>query len=215
MYSDAWRERPLNDGDAREPRTPDDDEQSAVIALVSGPTGRRVAELVECGRRVLIASLPDGATTEALAAGAGRISGLLDMTSLDGELDETSLKARNTLDLVRQLIGASLKKGERLDVLQATLGLQRVGDRSVPATLSGAQEAGFYKSLWGEYRRCRSKTVDFAPAGFAAEEAAAAIGRELRQHDGPSELAYVGGTRMARVMEQVPVPLSQPHREFD
>jgi acyl transferase domain-containing protein/acyl carrier protein len=215
LYADAWRERPLDDGDARDPRTPDDGTPSALIALISGPTGRRVAELVDCGRRVLMASLPDSGTTEALAAGAGRISGLLDLTSLDGEFDQTSLKARNTLDLVRQLIGASLKKGERLDVLQATLGLQRAGDRSVPATLSGAQEAGFYKSLWAEYRRSRSKTVDFDPAGFTAEHAATAIAREIDRHDGPSEIAYVGGTRMAREMVPVRAALQTPGREQD
>ena len=213
LYTDAWKERPLNDGDGREPRTPDEDKQSAVIALVSGPTGRRVAELVECGRRVVIASLSDGGTPDALAAGAGRISGLLDVTSLDGELDQTSLKSRNTLDLVRQLIGASLKKGERLDVVQATLGLQRAGDRSVPATLAGAQEAGLYKSLWAEYRRCRSKTVDLDPAGFTAENAAAAIAREIDQHDGPSEIAYVGDKRMAREMGPVRVTLPTPGRD--
>ncbi len=215
LYSDAWRERPLNDGDAREPRTPDDDKQSTVIALVSGPTGRRVAELVECGRRVVVASLPDGGTADAIAAGAGRISGLLDVTSLDGEFEQTSLKACNTLDLVRQLIGASLKKGERLDVLQATMGLQRAGDRLVPATLSGAQEAGFYKSLWAEYRRCRSKTVDFDPEGFTAENAATAIAREIDHHDGPSEIAYVSGKRMAREVAPVRVTVQTPGRDQD
>jgi acyl transferase domain-containing protein len=91
LYTDAWKERPLNDGAERELRTPEEDKQSAVIALVSGPTGRRVAELVECGRRVLIAVSTDGGATEALAAGAGRISGLLDLTALDGEFDHTSL----------------------------------------------------------------------------------------------------------------------------
>ena len=213
LYSEAWMARPLSEGDTREPRTEDEDKPSAVIALVTGPTGRRVAELVDCGRRVVIATVPDGGAAEALAAGAGRISGLLDLTALDGEFDRTSVNARTTLDLVRQLIGASLKKGEHLDVLQATLGLQRVGNRPVPTTLSGAQEAGIYKSLWAEYRRCRSKTVDFDPTGFTAETAAAAIGREINRHDGPSELAYEGDTRMARAMAPVRMTLPEPQPE--
>jgi macrolactin polyketide synthase MlnE len=157
--------------------------------------------------------LPDCGTADAIVANAGRISALLDVTSLDGDLDQTSLAARNKLDLVRQLIGAPLKKGERLDVLQATLGLQRAGARSEPPTLSGAQETGFYKSLWAEYRRCRSKTVDFDPAGFSAEKAAAAIAREIDQHDGPSELAWVGDRRMARAIEPVRLALPTPERE--
>jgi acyl transferase domain-containing protein/acyl carrier protein len=213
LYAEGWVARPLTESNTPAPRTQDENNQSAVIALVSGPIGTRVAELVGRGRRLLIASLSDGVKAEALVATAGRISGLLDVTALDGAFDRASLQARCRLEFVRQLIGGPLKTGERLDVLQATLGLQRCGDESAPTTLSGAQEAGFYKSLWGEYRRCRSKTVDFAPAGFAAEEAAAAIGRELRQHDGPSELAYVGGTRMARVMERVHLALPQPERE--
>ena len=210
LYSEAWMERPLSDGDAREPRTEDEGQPGAVIAMVNGPTGRRVAELVECGRRVVIAVVADAEAANALIAGAGRISGLVDLTALDGELDRTSATARHTLDLVRQLIGPSLKKGEHLDVLQATLGLQRTGNRPVPATLAGAQEAGIYKSLWAEYRRCRSKTVDFDPARFTAETAAAAIAREINRHDGPSELAYDGDTRMARAMLPVGVTLPEP-----
>jgi acyl transferase domain-containing protein/acyl carrier protein len=212
LYSEGWVERPLGVGATQEPRTQDENTQGAVIALVSGPMGKRVTELVGHGRRVLIASLPDGATADALLTTAGRISGLIDLTALDGTFDDSSVQARNRLDLVRQLIGGSLKKGDHLDVLQATLGLQSFGDQSAPTTLSGAQEAGFYRSLWAEYRRCRSKTVDFRVAGFTAETAAAAIGREIDQHDGPSELAYVGGKRMARVMRERPRAQTQPER---
>jgi acyl transferase domain-containing protein/acyl carrier protein len=215
LYSEAWVERPFGDGDARDLQAQDDDKQGAVIALVSGPTGRRVAELMERGRRVVIAAWPDAGTAEALLSSAGRISGLLDLTSLDGEVDQTSEAARNRLDLVRQLIGTSLKKGERVDVVLATLGLQRAGARSVPETLAGAQEAGLYKSLWAEYRRCRSKTVDFDPAGFTAENTAAALAREIDQHDGPGEIAWVGDTRMARTIEPVRLTLSPPAREPD
>jgi acyl transferase domain-containing protein/NAD(P)-dependent dehydrogenase (short-subunit alcohol dehydrogenase family) len=213
LYSEAWAERPLSEVASREPRTEDEDKPGAVIALVSGPTGRRIAELVDGGRRVLIVAVSDSGAAGALVAAAGRISGLLDLTALDGEFDRTSVTARQTLDLVRQLIGPSLKKGEHLDVLQATLGLQRAGNRPVPITLSGAQAAGIYKSLWAEYRRCRSKTVDFDPTGFTPETAAAAIAREINRHDGPSELVYQGGTRMARVMAPVRATLPEPQPE--
>jgi acyl transferase domain-containing protein/acyl carrier protein len=209
LYAEGWVERPLEEGDSREPQT-QDDTRNAVIALVTGPIGTRVAELVGRGRRVLVASPADGVSAEALVA--GRISGLIDVTALDGAFDHTSLQARNRLERVRQLIGGALRKGERLDVLQATLGLQRLGDQLAPTSLSGAQEAGFYKSLWAEYRRCRSKTIDFAPARFTAEKAAAAIGREIDQHDGPSELAYVDGTRMARAIDRIPLALPEPGR---
>ena len=211
LYAERWAERPLSERGTQESR--DENSEGAVIALAGGPMGRRVAEMVGLRRRVLIASVPDGVAAEALIATAGRISGLLDVTALDGTFDHTSLRARNKLELVRQLIGGSLRKGERLDILQITLGLQRVSDRSEPTSLSGAQEAGFYKSLWAEYRRCRSKTVDFALAGFTPESAAAAITREMAQHDGPGELAYVAGTRLARGIEQVHAALPQVQRE--
>jgi acyl transferase domain-containing protein/acyl carrier protein len=214
LYTEQWAERPLGEGHAQQPKTDDEDTSGTLIALVSGKTSKRVAKLVGRGRRVLNAVLPDGVNAEALVAGAGRISGLLDLTALDGEFEQTSDQSRNKLELVRELIGGPLRKGERLDVLQATLGLQRVGD-ALPATLAGAQESGLYRSLWAEYRRCRSKAVDFAKEGFTAEKAAAAIEREIDQHDGPSELAYAGGKRMARTIGRVAVTAPEPERERD
>ena len=213
LYAEGWLERPLNEAGTLEPPTQDEDRQGAVIALASGPIGRRVAELVGRGRRVLIASLPDGATAEALVADAGRISGLLDVTALDGDVRSHkppgTQQARVRPPVDRRIAQEGRAPGRSPgDARPAAL-----GDRSAPTSLSGAQEAGFYKSLWAEYRRCRSKTVDFAPAGFTAENAAAAIGREIDRHDGPSELAYVGGKRMARAMERVPLALPQPERE--
>ena len=62
----GWSGRSCRDT-RRSRRTPEDT-QGAVIALVGGPVGRRVAELVGRGRRLLIASLPEGATAEALIA---------------------------------------------------------------------------------------------------------------------------------------------------
>ena len=212
LYAERWTERPLDDRGALEPRT-QDETLGAVVALVAGPLGTRVAEQVGRGRRVLVASVTDGAPAEAFVASGGRISGLLDVTALDGEFDDTSRRARGGLDLVRQLIGGSLRKGERLDVLQATRGLQRAGDRVAPTTLAGAQASGVYKSLWAEYRRCRSKTVDFAADSFTPEHAAAAIGLEIDQHDGPSELVYAGGRRMARTVERVAFALPPTQRE--
>jgi acyl transferase domain-containing protein/acyl carrier protein len=213
LYTEKWVERPLSGGDREERQ--DEKSEGVVIALASGPMGKRVAELVGLQRSVLIASFPEGAPAEALVATAGRISGLLDVTALDGTLDHTSVQACGRLDLVRQLIGGALRRGERLTVVQATLGLQRAGDRSAPASLGGAQEAGFYKSLWAEYRRCRSKTIDFALAGFTAEGAAAAIAREIARHDGPSEIAYLDGTRLARVVERVQTALPEAEHERD
>ena len=188
----------------------------AVVALVGGPLGRRVAELVGRGRRLLIASLPEGATAEALIARAG--------WNLRGARRDGVRRGRRARKPAgAQKAGACppadrrlLKKGERAG--------RPPGDRracsasamrSAPTTLAGAQEAGFYKSLWAEYRRCRSKTVDFAAAGFTPEDAAAAIGRELDRHDGPSELGYVGGKRMARVVERVPLGVPRLGSERD
>lgn len=210
LYSERWVERPLSEKDEHEKN------EGTLIALVRGPIGKRVAECVGSARRMHIASPADGPTADALAAtAAGRISGLLDMTALDGIFDDTSVQTCMTLDFVRQLIGASLKKGEQLDVLQATLGLQRIGDRSAPTSLAGAQESGFYKSLWAEYRKCRSKAVDFAAAGFTVEDAAGVIMNEIARHDGSSELAYVCGVRLARVIERVLAALPQSETEHN
>ncbi|MDQ1470013.1 MAG: hypothetical protein QOJ99_1493, partial [Bryobacterales bacterium] len=215
FYAERWVERPLGGTDTQEPQA--ENMEGALIALTSGPVSRRVAELVGRGRRLLISSPSDQTAghmaAKAVVASAGRISGVLDLTALDGAFDYTSLQACSRLEFIRQLIGGPLKKGERLDVLQATLGLQRIGERSAPTSLAGAQEAGFYQSLWAEYRRCRSKTVDFAHSGFTAESAAAAITRELARHDGPSQVAWLGSMRLARVMERVQSAPPHPERE--
>jgi acyl transferase domain-containing protein/acyl carrier protein len=210
LYAEGWVERPLGERNTPEPQI--QDENSSMVALVSGPTGRSVAELVGRGRRVRIVSVPYRENVEALVADAGHISRLLDVTALDEAFEQTTVAARNKLELIRHLIGGPLRKGESLDVLQATLGLQRVGGRS-PGTLGGAQEIGFYKSLWAEYRRCRSKSVDLDPDGFTADAAAAAIGREIDAHDGPGEIAYVSGKRLARATERLRVALPLPARE--
>jgi acyl transferase domain-containing protein/acyl carrier protein len=212
LYAERWKERPLMGGDAAEPQTHNENTEGAVIALVSGPVGKHVAELVGLGRRVLIAALPNGPVAEELAARAGRISGLLDLTALEGMVEQTSLAACSRLEFISRLIGGFLKKGDRLDVVQATLGLQQAGNRR-SHTLAGAQESGLYNGLWAEYRRCGSKTIDFDPAGFTAEHAAGAIARELDQHDGPSEIAYVGVKRMARSMERIQTALPQTQHE--
>ena len=184
-----------------------------MIALVSGPTGRRVAELVGRGRRLVIASVPDGGAARSARAGAGRISGLLDLTALDGEFDRTkrqrSHHARSCPPVDRSVAQEGRAPG--CPPGNARPAARRQCGRAHHA--SGAQEAGIYKSLWAEYRRCRSKTVDFAPTGFTAENAAAAIAREINRHDGPSELAYEGDKRMARMMAPVPLTLPQPQPE--
>jgi len=198
LYESAWQERSL--ADTGEPGAPD----GVVVALVSGPRGRRVAELMHSGRQLLVVSLEEGSTASSVAESAGAISGFLDLTAFEGVIEEHSEAARMRLEFVRELLGGRLKKGEQLDLLQATLGLSCAADGSSPTTLAGAQESGVYKSLWAEYRRCRSKTLDFAPADFTPEGAAAVLSSELRLHDGPSELRYQGQRRFARVLRALP-----------
>src|SRR6185503_12464070 len=161
-------------------------------------------------RQLFTASVQASVSAEALRTAAGRVSGLLDLTALDGVVEEDSVQARSRLELVRELVGGPLKQGERLDVVQATLGLQGYGSAAAPTTLAGAQEAGLYKSLWAEYRRCRSKTVDFAATGLSAEVLATALTQELEHHDGASELGYLGGRRMARRVEPLRLRPSEP-----
>jgi acyl transferase domain-containing protein/acyl carrier protein len=173
---------------------------SSVLVLVAGGRGRKVAEAVgrALPRRPLTVAAWPPDEAQGLQEKLGPQSAVLDLSALDDGLPEDDGRVLRKLELLLQLVGGRLKKGEPLTLVQATAGLSR--------NLAGAQDSGIYKLAGAEYRSCQSKTVDFAEEGFDAEAAGAALALELEHHDGETEIAYQAGERLARVMEPVAVP---------
>jgi acyl transferase domain-containing protein/acyl carrier protein len=176
------------------------------------PEGR--VEILVAGRRgealalPLAQALPGNALrilrvqdkTEAESADGGALAAWIDLAALDEDAS-ANLDAARRLEFVRARIGRSLKRGQPLRALQATLGLQGPeGEGGSPASLAGAALSGLYENLGAEYRRCLSKTVDLADGRFDAEAAAARLALELGCHDGHRAVAYRGGRRWARVL---------------
>lgn len=208
FYRPRWVPKPL-----AAPAAPSASD-GALVALVAGERGRLLASAVGAlmpERPLLYVECPvDEGELQRIASDllgrAGRVASVLDVTPLDPGfyLDRRQILLK--VELLRHLTGGILKRGEPLDLVQVTRGLRAIGAPGQrPTSLAGADDAGFFKALGAEYRRCRSKTVDLASAAFEAETAAAQIAREIEVYDGESEIAYLDGQRLALVMERAPL----------
>ncbi|WNG46736.1 SDR family NAD(P)-dependent oxidoreductase [Archangium minus] len=207
FYAARWVPKPLQVADSRV--------DGALVVLVGGEKGRHVAEAV--GRMLprlplRISECPEeGRALQPMAAellgDMERVGAVVDLSPLDEDSYRDSRQVLRKLEWVRHLVGGPLKKGALLELVQVTLGLQDLGRPGrAPVSLAGAQDAGLFASLGAEYRRCRSRTMDFPAGDFDAEVIAGQLARELEHSDGESELAYDQGQRFVRRMERVAAP---------
>lgn len=211
FYTPRWVPRPLP--------APQGNVSGSLVALVDGERGRSTASVLarllpQCA--VKVTPCPSAQTSAQTAATEllqriGSPSAVVDLTPLDGNLYQDSGVVLRKLEFLRHLTGGALRRGEPLSLVQVTLGLQDLGGIS---SLAGAQDAGFFKHLSAEYRRCRSKTVDFPAKDFSAEVLAVNLAHELEHHDGEGEVAHARGQRFARELERASVPadLATPER---
>jgi acyl transferase domain-containing protein/acyl carrier protein len=137
---------------------------------------------------------------------AAPLAAWIDLCALD-EDDGANLLAARRLESIRRRLGGALKRGEPLRIVQATAGLQDLGAYGQPpASLAGAAVSAVYESLGAEYRRCLSKSVDFAGAESEAAPRAACLIKELQCTDGHTAVAYLGGQRLVRTLARTALP---------
>lgn len=189
--------------------------KSELLVLVSGLRGTQVAEAIrrmapESPMKTIWCPPLDEPSSEGDTNGASaqQVGAVLDLTPLDDEA-YLRLDIPKKLELVRQLIGKTLKRGEPIKIVHATFGILNMFENDiVPGTLAGAQDAGLYEHLGAEYKRCQSKTVNLSQGGADAGMVAEQLVCELLNHDGNCAVAYVDGHRYARKIRRVEYPLS-------
>lgn len=184
--------------------------EGRVAVLVSGERGDAVAAALNRALpRSTLRILRYPAPAEALAAGAagaeGALSAWIDLSALD-EDDDAHPGAAERLGFMRAQLGTALKRGEPLRIIQATAGLQDLGSHGrEPVSLAGAALSGVYENLGAEYRRCLSKSVDFADADRDPAILADLLSAELLCADGHGAVAYLGGRRWVRGLAPAPL----------
>ena len=209
-WTAGWEASPLP------PLNPPLPSGSTVLLIVAGEKGTRLAAalkeaLPSNAVHSIAAPEPDQTpqTAEALLA---RLelppSAWIDATALD-EDDLSNGIAAARLDFLRRVTAGSLKRGKALHVLQVTTGLQDLSAHGHgPSRLAGAALCGVYAYLSGEYKRCRSKSVDCNGAMVDdPTRLAAALAAELRADD-TGQFAYIDGLRLARRLLRTASPAS-------
>jgi acyl transferase domain-containing protein/acyl carrier protein len=129
----------------------------------------------------------------------------IDLTAFD-EDDAANLLVPKRLEFLRQVIGGALRRGEPLKILQATCGLQDLSADHAPQSLAGAAQSAVYELMNGEYRRCRSRSVDFTIPIPDPSALAIALLAELGYGGGGNAIAYADGRRLTRTLERASAP---------
>ena len=194
FYATRWLPSPA-DG------APHRDGPTSLIVWTAGPRGLAVAQHCET-----LARLPVTRVTGSLPptdANAAPRATLIDLRSLDATTEAPDARAAVRLAALRQWAGATLKRGEPLQLLHATSGLCAPAPERAPS-LGGSDVAAFYEHLGAEYRQCRSKTIDVAP--FNAPALARALLDELVLDDEHRALAYIDGQRHSRHLQRLQWP---------
>ncbi len=141
---------------------------------------------------------------------------VVDLSALDAS---NAMPANNKLALLQTLIGADIKRGNALQLLQICCGLQEVRDDegqlvATSSNLSGAQEAGFYSLFQAEYKRCPSKSIDFAlfDPQFMAQQILAELAAEAHTSNKAGGCyAYAHGERWQRKQTACALPVAGPY----
>jgi acyl transferase domain-containing protein/acyl carrier protein len=186
--------------------------QGSVCVMIAGDRGQAVAKALSAelsGNPLQVFSYP--ASEEDAEARARALVGKLplsiaawiDLAALD-EDDAANLFAPKRLEFFRHVIGGALRRGERLQILQATCGLQDLSADHPPQNLAGAAQSAVYELMNAEYRQCRSRSVDFATPMPEPSAVAKALFVELGCSEGGNAIAYADNRRLVRTLERAP-----------
>lgn len=206
LYHTHWVPAPIQQTDSASL-------EGMLLALIAGPRGQQVADAVKnmtAANRMQVVLVPQdtNSTIPTPDSSSARFGAVLDLTPLDEDA-YLRLNIAYKLEVLRQLIGNALKRGELIKIVHVTCGsYECVQDNIAPSTLAGAQDAGFYEHLSAEYKRCQSKILSFPRTVGDTEVLATQLVSELLHHDGNHALAYIGGQRYARRMKRIDYPLS-------